>query len=480
MWPSFLDGKLLLLIDFDGPLTRLLPDPEQLRLADRLADWLRAHGLEPPAAGDHVHLLRYVAENRPQLAEAAEQFCTAAELAAAGRQEVYPAAVQVIAEWLDAGGAAAVVSNNSAQVVRLMLDRTSLAGRVSVHARTASGLERLKPRPDLLLDALREHDCQPHQAVMIGDTVSDLQAAAAARVVGIGLATSLARVRALLDAGAIGVIAELADLARRSGRALSCEAGPPEAPDPAGDVWSELLSGRVPGLSDDPLVDLYGPIVTAGPLVIAQLGQSLDGFIASRTGDAQFVTGSQDRVRLHRMRALMDAVVVGVGTVTADNPRLTVRDVPGPNPVRVVIDPRARTPLDAHVLTSGDARTLWLIGPSAVVVETPATHVEVVRLSTDDLADPGTVLALLAERGLRRVLVEGGGRLVSSFVAARVVDRLYLTTAPLLIGDGVPGLRFAGQDALRDALRGRCRRFQLGPDECTELILREPEPPPGA
>ena len=82
-----------------------------------------------------------------------------------------------------------------------------------------------------------------------------------------------------------------------------------------------------------------------GPLVLAQLGQSLDGFIASRTGHAEFVTGPEDREHLHRLRALVDAVVVGVGTVAADDCRLTVRAVPGPHPTRVVLDPSARAPL---------------------------------------------------------------------------------------------------------------------------------------
>lgn len=242
---------------------------------------------------------------------------------------------------------------------------------------------------------------------------------------------------------------------------------------PAEDVWAQLLAGQVPALPADPLVQLYGPLVTgAESLVIAQLGQSLDGFIASRSGDAAFVTGPEDRLRLHRMRALVDAVVVGAGTVTADDCQLTVRDVPGPDPVRVLVDPNARIDPGATVLTDGRARTLWLVGPQAATPATVAGHVGVVRLPAPGDADPATVLGLLADHGLTRVLIEGGGRLVSSFVAARLVDRLYLTTAAILIGDGVPGLRFPGSDALKDALGGPCRRFTLGEDVCTELVLR--------
>lgn len=240
------------------------------------------------------------------------------------------------------------------------------------------------------------------------------------------------------------------------------------------DVWERLLDDEVPALPDDPLVQLYGPLVEAGPdLVIAQLGQSLDGFIASRTGDAEFVTGPEDRLRLHRMRALVDAVVVGASTVIADDPRLTVRDCAGDDPVRVVVDPQGRVPVTAHVLRESDASTLWLVGPEVTLPDTLPAHVTTGRLPTAGPADPADVLALLADRGLTRVLIEGGGRLVSAFVEAGEVDRLYLTTAPVLIGDGIPGLRFEGTDVLAEALRGPVRRFDLGDDVCTEILLQQ-------
>ncbi|MGH3356087.1 MAG: GTP cyclohydrolase II RibA [Nocardioidaceae bacterium] len=237
--------------------------------------------------------------------------------------------------------------------------------------------------------------------------------------------------------------------------------------------WSELLSGRVPVVGD--LTTRYGPLVAAGPqLVLAQLGQSLDGFIASRTGDACFVTGAADRTHLHRLRALVDAVVVGAGTVAADDCRLTVRAVTGPNPVRVVLDPHSRVPRDAHVLVVDDAPTLWLVADDMPPPTVPAPHVEVVQLPRADGNrgfPPAHLLATLAARGLGRVLVEGGGLTVSRFLEADVLDRLLVTIAPLLVGDGVPGLRFRGRDRLADALRAPSRRFLLGDDVCVELNL---------
>lgn len=253
----------------------------------------------------------------------------------------------------------------------------------------------------------------------------------------------------------------------------------------AGDAaWEALRRGEVPTGPLTPeardLVERYGPLVAAGPrCVLAQLAQSLDGFTAARTGDAVHVTGAEDRCHLHRLRALVDAVVVGVSTVVADDCRLTVRSVPGRSPVRVVLDPRARLPRTALLLAGGPP-VLWCVADGAPAGATrpdragrsPAGHVEVVRLPAPDGAfAPAAVLAALAGRGLGRVLVEGGGRTVSRFLAAGALDRLLVTTAPLLVGDGIPGLRFAGADRLADALRAPSRRFPLGEDSCLELDL---------
>ena len=132
------------------------------------------------------------------------------------------------------------------------------------------------------------------------------------------------------------------------------------------------------------------------------------------------------------------------------------------------------------MFSDGGPPTLWLVGPGSRVPPRLARHVEVVRLERAGRNDPASVLRALHDRGLGRVLVEGGGRTVSAFLGARQLDwfksRLagaptYLTTAPLLIGDGVPGVRFGGTNALAGALRAPSRRFVLGEDVCTELVF---------
>ncbi|HVV20328.1 MAG TPA: RibD family protein [Pseudonocardiaceae bacterium] len=220
------------------------------------------------------------------------------------------------------------------------------------------------------------------------------------------------------------------------------------------------------------LAELYVPLCLAGPrIAFAQLGQSLDGGIATRTGDAVYVTGEEDRLHLHRLRALADAVVVGVDTVCTDDPQLTVRACAGSNPARVVLDHRGRVQRQRRVFTDSAAPTLWVVG---CVDGEPDVDgdVDVVRLPCDDNGfRPDHLLAALAERGLRRVLVEGGGVTVSRFLTAGALHRLYVTVAPLILGDGVPGLRFRGTTRMREALRAPARRFALGDDTLFELDL---------
>ena len=119
--------------------------------------------------------------------------------------------------------------------------------------------------------------------------------------------------------------------------------------------------------ADDPrhaLIDLYLPICTAGLLTVGHLGQSLDGFIATHAGESQYVTGGENILHLHRMRALCDAVVVGAGTVAADDPQLTTRHVSGPSPLRVVLDPTRRLADHYRVFTDDAAETLYVCARS--------------------------------------------------------------------------------------------------------------------
>jgi diaminohydroxyphosphoribosylaminopyrimidine deaminase / 5-amino-6-(5-phosphoribosylamino)uracil reductase len=236
-------------------------------------------------------------------------------------------------------------------------------------------------------------------------------------------------------------------------------------------TWSSDLD-VVPEARD--LLDLFLPLAVRERFVVGQLGQSLDGRIATEAGHSHYVTGPEDRVRLHRLRALADAVVIGAGTAASDDPRLTVRTVEGEHPVRVVLDPSGRLDPGLTLFTDGAADTLWV--RAAGGRGTPGLvgdRVEVVTLIAEPEAGfaPERLLGMLRARGLARVLVEGGGVTVSRFLAAGALDRLHVTVAPLLIGSGRPALTLPTISSLDEALRPPFRTFRMGSDVLLDLEL---------
>lgn len=224
------------------------------------------------------------------------------------------------------------------------------------------------------------------------------------------------------------------------------------------------------------LLELYLPIssATAGrPITVAHLGQSLDGFIATPSGESTFVTGPENILHLHRLRALCDAVVVGAGTVSTDNPRLTTRLVSGTNPVRIVLDPACRLSSDFTLFNDQQAHTLRICAAGRAAASREAADEELLEVAADGarLNLPELMRALRA-RGYHRILVEGGGVTVSSFLEAGLVDRLHIAIAPVLIGAGRPAVRLPPQERLQDCLRLRHRVYRSGEDVLFDCDLR--------
>ncbi len=183
----------------------------------------------------------------------------------------------------------------------------------------------------------------------------------------------------------------------------------------------------------------YFKYVTTGlPLLSLKAAMSLDGKIATVSGESQWITGERARKEAHRLRAVHDAVLVGVGTVLADEPRLTVRKVRGRNPLRVVVDSEARTPPESALLTA-DERTPII----AVTERAPKDRVKALERAGaevwvgpafDGKVDLRTLMKRLAEKQVQSVLVEGGGTVAAAALAAGLVDRVYFFIAPLIIG----------------------------------------------
>jgi diaminohydroxyphosphoribosylaminopyrimidine deaminase / 5-amino-6-(5-phosphoribosylamino)uracil reductase len=230
------------------------------------------------------------------------------------------------------------------------------------------------------------------------------------------------------------------------------------------------------------LLELMLPLVVgarATSTVVGHLGQSLDGRVATPTGASQFITGREDVVHTHRLRALFDAVVVGVRTVQLDDPQLTTRHVAGAHPTRVVLDPQAKLAGPFKLLD--DAASTTLVCTSLERTPTPQSRGSVVWLGVPCRAGRFDLAALrraLAERGLSRLFIEGGGETVSRFLAAGMLDRLHVSVAPLILGSGAPAFALPPIDRLDEALRLRCRHFSLGPDILFDCALQPPAEPP--
>jgi diaminohydroxyphosphoribosylaminopyrimidine deaminase/5-amino-6-(5-phosphoribosylamino)uracil reductase len=213
----------------------------------------------------------------------------------------------------------------------------------------------------------------------------------------------------------------------------------------------------------EPWEDFFGPLrgQSGGSVAIGQIGQSLDGRIATPTGHSHYINGEAGLAHLHRLRALVDAVVVGVGTALADDPQLTVRRVSGPNPARVVIDPAGRLPAKARLFATDGVRRLVITGTDAGAAV--ASGVETVALPrSEGRIEPGAILNALAERGLRRVLIEGGADTVSRFLAAGCLDRLHVVVAPIILGSGRVGLNLPPIERADQALRVPVQTHRLG------------------
>ncbi|MCA0400433.1 MAG: RibD family protein [Proteobacteria bacterium] len=199
------------------------------------------------------------------------------------------------------------------------------------------------------------------------------------------------------------------------------------------------------------------------PFIVAQLGQSLDGRIATRTGDSRYIGGAPSLDHLHRIRAHVDAVLVGIGTVLADDPQLNVRRCEGNNPARLVIDAKGKLPFDAKCLSGADGARRIVFRPQGVEGTLPE-GVETVRLPVDaqgHFALP-VLAGKLAELGFGKVLIEGGARIISLAIDAGIVDRLHLMISPVIIGSGQAGLDLAPIDMLRDAIRPKTEVISLG------------------
>jgi riboflavin-specific deaminase-like protein len=216
---------------------------------------------------------------------------------------------------------------------------------------------------------------------------------------------------------------------------------------------------------------IYAPLIARmaqGPFVVAQVGQSLDGRIATLGGHSHYVNGEPALTHLHCLRALCDCVVVGASTVILDDPQLTTRRVEGPNPVRIALDPHRRIPRSARIFDG--AAPSFAVCPAGSAPCAPSRD-ELLIPADDGQFAPQGILDALAARGLRAVLIEGGGVTISRFLNAGCVDRLHIMLAPMLIGPGRDAFRLPEIERLDAARRFRMTAHPLGCDVLLDCEL---------
>ena len=184
--------------------------------------------------------------------------------------------------------------------------------------------------------------------------------------------------------------------------------------------------------------------------------QTLDGRIATSVGDSKWISGEPERVVSHTLRAACDSVLVGIGTVLQDDPELTVRMVAGASPMRVVLDSHLRLPLDAKILATDAATTVFTTECSSperrTALHDRGIRVEVVGQEGGHVSLRET-LAILRDTGVESLVVEGGAEVITSLLAAEVVDRVIIGIAPVIIGAGTDAVNSLGIDAIASGIQ---------------------------
>jgi riboflavin-specific deaminase-like protein len=247
---------------------------------------------------------------------------------------------------------------------------------------------------------------------------------------------------------------------------------PGSAADAAGgepsDGWDAFVTAfRGPtAVLPGPWQQVFGPLRSGAAddlMVVGQVGQSLDGRIATPSGHSKYINGPAGLIHLHRLRALVDAVVIGVGTALSDDPQLTVRRVTGPHPARVIIDSRGRLGAAARVWAADGVRRLLVTAEGSRCAAPTGVEVAALPAGPDGIA-PADILAALAQRGMHRILVEGGAETVSRFLRAGCLDRLHILVAPIILGAGPAGLVLPPVERADEAMRVAVRSIQLDGD----------------
>lgn len=215
------------------------------------------------------------------------------------------------------------------------------------------------------------------------------------------------------------------------------------------------------------------------PFVTLKYAQTLDGKIATLTGDSKWISESSSLRLVHRMRSSNDAILVGVGTIIRDDPRLTVRLIKGKNPQKIILDSQLRTPLDSNVL-KGRAALFTIIATTSLSdlrkikrIQSTGAKVWVIEKDHSNQVDLQNLLKELGRRNIHSILVEGGSKIITSFLKKRLADRLVVIIAPKIIGRGIYSVTPSTTYGFTEVSFSSPRYFRSGVDVILEALIGE-------
>ncbi len=216
---------------------------------------------------------------------------------------------------------------------------------------------------------------------------------------------------------------------------------------------------------------------TCRPNVTLKFVRTLDGYIATKTGDSKWISSLKSRKFAHKLRSQHDAVLVGVNTVLKDDPLLNVRMVKGRNPIKIIVDSRLRTPLTARVLKNQPQKTILAVTKNAQPrkikqVQKLGAKVLMIPADRNGQVDLKKLLLKLSKIGTKSMLVEGGAKIITNFLKNRLADRLVIITAPKIIGKGLPAVNSPNSVRLPKTQLTAPRILQLGDDLVIDAMLK--------
>jgi diaminohydroxyphosphoribosylaminopyrimidine deaminase/5-amino-6-(5-phosphoribosylamino)uracil reductase len=227
----------------------------------------------------------------------------------------------------------------------------------------------------------------------------------------------------------------------------------------------------------------YFKFIKSGiPYVTVKYAQTLDGRIATKTGDSQWISSEASRKYVHVLRSTNDCVMVGAGTVTADNPQLTVRHVKGKNPLRIIVDSKLRIPIKSSVLIDDNPHQTIIAATSnapsrkKTAIKKLGVEVLVVKKDKDGKVSLVDLLKELGKREIMSVLVEGGSEMITSLLKANLVDKMIIPISPGILGKGLEAIGDLNINKIRNAIKfSSFKTMKKGEDLIFEgTILKEP------